>query len=84
MKYDKDAYEQTEFFEPDEEIRCHKQKIVKVRKEHLCCQCGGVIEKGSMALLESGFMEERACNAYSCIACCDKWLDEIEEGGEHP
>lgn len=79
MKYDKEKYEHTEFFEPDEEIRCHSQKIVKTRKEHECCQCGNVIKKREMALRESGFMEEGAVSAYSCIPCCDKWLDEFEE-----
>ena len=78
VKYEKSVYEQTEFFDPDEEIRCHAQKIVKVRKDHDCCQCGETIEKGSMALRESGYMEEGPCQAYSCIPCCDKWLDEIK------
>lgn len=73
MKYSKVVYETTDFYCPDEEEKLHKQKIVKVRKEHQCCNCG------ENALHESCFLDGFPVHAYTCISCCDNWLDEIEE-----
>lgn len=82
MKYSKEDYEQTEFYGADEDISCHTQKIVKVRKEHECCQCDQVIKTGENALLESCFMDGLPQHAYTCIDCCDKWLDEVFSDGD--
>ena len=82
IKYAKEIYEQTEFYPPEEDVSCHTQKIVKVRKTHKCCQCQKDIEVGERALCEKGFMDGQPCSAYTCIECCDKWLDEIEEADE--
>ena len=76
MKYPKIVYEQTEFYSPDEEIENHVQKIVKVRTSHDCCQCQSVISPGDMSRLETCFMDGPK-RAYTCIACCDKWIDHI-------
>lgn len=82
MKYPLKVYEDTEFYEPDEDLQNHQQKIVKVRKAHTCCQCSEIINNSEHALMESCFMDGPR-HAYTCIPCCDKWLDEIE-GEEEP
>lgn len=76
MKYSKEDYKQTEFYGADESIDNHQQKIVKVRKDHKCCNCGKVINIGEEALHESCFCDGPQ-HAYTCISCCDKWLDEV-------
>jgi hypothetical protein len=81
MKYSKETYEQTEFYCPDEELSNHKQKIVKTRKEHKCCQCQKHIEKQNYALYETGFLDYKPVSAYTCLECCDKWLEELKAGG---
>lgn len=80
MKYTKEVYEETEFYAPDEDISCHIQKIVKVRKEHKCRSCQKDIKAGENALCEKGFIDGQPHSAYTCIDCCDKWLDEVLEG----
>lgn len=78
MKYAKEVYEQTEFYGADEDMSGHTQKVVKVRKEHKCCNCQKTIEIGEYALMEKCFLDGQPQNAYTCIECCDKWLDEVE------
>lgn len=78
MKYQKEIYEQTEFYGADEDMTNHQQKIVKVRKEHKCCNCQKVIEIGEYALKEKCFLDDQPQSAYTCIDCCDNWLDEVK------
>ena len=82
MKYLIEDYEQTEFYEPDEDISNHKQKIVKVRKMHKCAICQKDIQIGEQALRESGFMDREPVSCYTCIPCLDRWFDEINEANE--
>ena len=82
MKYSIEDYEETEFFSDDEEIINQKQKVVKVRKPHKCCTCENEILKGEHALRETGFIDNRPVSSYLCIACCDEWLDELNEHEE--
>lgn len=77
MKYQLSEYMETEFYMGDEEILNHQQKVVKVRKAHRCVSCQKEIQKGENALYESGFMDAQPVSCYTCIDCCDKWLDEI-------
>ena len=77
MKYAKETYEQTEFYGADEAISDHVQKIAKVRLKHTCYNCQKVIEVGENALVERCFMDGQPQSAYTCIGCCDKWLDDI-------
>ena len=79
MKYAKEIYEQFEFYAPDEEVLNHTQRVVKARKEHKCCQCQKDIKVGENALCEKGFIDGQPHSAYTCIECCDKWIDDIEE-----
>jgi hypothetical protein len=81
MKYLKEDYEETEFYSPDEDMQNHKQRVVKTRIEHKCCQCQQVINPGEMALLETCFLDGPQ-SAHTCIPCCDKWLDEVEGEAE--
>lgn len=84
VKYDKVVYEETEFYGVDEDLLSHEQKVVKVRKNHNCCQCRNEIKAGTNALCETGFLYSEPVRAYTCIDCCDKWLDEIHgEEDEH-
>jgi len=76
MKYPKEEYEQTEFYTDDETVINHKQKVVVVRKPHTCVNCKKEIKKGECALYESAFMDSQPVSCYTCIECCDKWLDE--------
>jgi hypothetical protein len=79
VKYLKEDYEQTEFYGPDEDLLNHQQKIVKTRKDHKCCQCQKTIKPSENALRETGFIDNQPVSAYTCIDCCDKWLDEIND-----
>ena len=79
MKYEKELYENTEFYGMEEEIENHQQKIVKCRKPHKCVDCQDMIIIGEQALRETGFLEGMPVSAYTCISCCDKWLDELKE-----
>lgn len=82
MKYPISEYEETEFYPPDEEIVNHRQKVVKVRKPHKCCNCQAEIQKGENAIRETGYMYDGPVSCYICISCCDKWLDEINGEAE--
>ena len=77
MKYPISEYEETEFYLSEDEVVNHQQKIVKTRKSHKCCNCQKEIKTGEYALRETGFMEGQPVSCYTCIACCDAWLDEI-------
>lgn len=77
MKYPISEYEETEFYPPDDEIVHHRQKVVKVRKPHKCVDCQKEIKPGEYALRETGFMDDGPVSCYTCIECCDEWLDEI-------
>jgi len=82
VKYAKEFYDETEFYGGDEDLLNHQQKIVKVRKEHYCCNCGKIIEVGKSSLCETGFLDGQPQRAYTCVDCLDKWLDEIYDDGE--
>ncbi len=82
MKYAKEVYEDFDFYGSDEDITNHKQKIVKVRKQHSCCQCEKYIEVSDNALCETGFLDGMPARAYTCIDCCDKWIAETADGEE--
>ncbi|PNX48576.1 MAG: hypothetical protein BV457_03435 [Thermoplasmata archaeon M9B1D] len=77
MKYDKEMYLDSGIYGyGDEDISCHKEKIVKCRKTHECCTCNKEIKIGENALHESGFMDGEVVNAYTCIECIEEWLEE--------
>ena len=82
MKYPISEYEETEFYLPDDEVVNHQQKIVKTRKPHKCCNCQKEIKPSEYALRETGFMDGQPVSCYTCIECCDEWLDEINEMDE--
>ena len=76
MKYDKDLYIESGIYGLDEDIRNHKEKIVKCRKLHECVSCRREIKQGEQALCETGFNEYGAVSAYTCLECIEKWLEE--------
>lgn len=77
MKYDKEMYLDSGFYEGDEDIVNHKEKIVKCRKSHKCMGgCENEIKTGDHALLETGFMDGSPISSYTCLPCIEKWLEE--------
>jgi hypothetical protein len=82
MKYPQTWYESTDFY-PDGDIPIaeHRQKVVRVRKTHTCFMCEREIRPGGEALRETGFLDGECVSSYTCIECCDKWLDELVEIG---
>ena len=76
MKYDKDLYLESGIYGLDEDIRNHKEKIVKCRKPHECVSCEREIKQGEQALCETGFSDDGAVSAYTCLECVEEWLEE--------
>lgn len=79
MKHNKELYEQTAFYDcyEDYDVTNHKQKVVKCKVKHTCVACKKTIKAKEEALRETGFLDGEPVSAYTCIECCDKWLDEI-------
>ena len=76
MKYDKDLYIDSGIYGLDEDIRNYKEKVVKCRNPHKCVSCEREIKQGEQALCESGFTDDGAVAAYTCLECVEKWLEE--------
>lgn len=76
MKYSKELYTDSGFYGLDEDLECHKEKVVKCRKEHECVSCEKVIKAGEYALYESGFLDGVPVSAYTCLECIEEWLEE--------
>ena len=77
MKYDKEMYLDSGYYGIDEDIRNHKEKIVKCRKPHECMGgCDKEIAIGEHALYESGFLDGEPVSAYTCLNCIEEWLEE--------
>ena len=76
MKYDKEMYIDSGIYGCDEDIQCHKEKVVKCRKPHICATCEKEIAVGTYALSESGFMDGEAVSSYTCLECVEEWLEE--------
>lgn len=81
MKYDKDLYIDNGIYGLDEDIRDYKEKVVKCRKPHKCVSCEREIKRGEQALCESGFTDDGAVSAYTCLECVEKWLEESGQVG---
>lgn len=56
MKYPKEMYLDSGIYGIGEDIECHKEKLVKCRKDHECACCGKVIKAKETVLRESGFI----------------------------
>lgn len=76
MKYSEELYVDSGFYGLDEDLKCHKEKVVKCRKEHKCVNCGKVIKAGEHALYENGFYSGEPVSAYICLSCIEEWLEE--------
>lgn len=76
MKYDNELYLDSGIYGIDEDVSCHKEKVVKCRKPHTCVGCGKEIAVGEQALSESGFLDGNPVYAYTCIKCIEEWLEE--------
>ena len=76
MKYPKEMYLDSGIYGIGEDIECHKEKLVKCRKDHECACCGKVIEAKETGLCESGFMDGFPVSTYTCIECVENWLEE--------
>ncbi len=79
MKYPKEMYLDSGYYELDTEIANHKEKLVKCRTSHECMGgCDGIIKPGEMALYETGFIDTKRVSCYTCLNCIEQWLDDIE------
>lgn len=78
MKYPEEMYLDCGFYDGDmdSDIECHKEKIVKCRKEHKCSACQKIILQGEKALCETGFMDGSPVSSYTCLPCIEAWLEE--------
>ena len=78
MKYPEEMYLDCGFYDADMDngIECHKEKIVKCRKEHKCSACQNPIFPGEKALYETGFEDGRPVSSYTCLPCIEEWLEE--------
>ena len=76
MKYPEEMYLDSGIYRIEEGIECHKEKLVKCRKDHECACCGNVIKAKETALCESGFMDGFPVSSYTCIECVENWLEE--------
>lgn len=79
MKYTKEDYENCFIYGAgEEEIACHKTKMVKCKKPHSCANCGREIAEGEQAVRETGFMDGRPVSCYTCVPCMDSWIEEVQ------
>ena len=78
MKYKTEDYLESGFYsDMDDDIKNHKEKIVKCRKPHMCmCGCKTEIKAGDYALLETGFMDGKPISCYTSLPCIEAWLEE--------
>lgn len=76
MKYDKELYIDSGFYEGDEDIINHHEKVVKCRKPHKCSACQKDIAEGDHALRETGFIDGEPTSCYTCLPCIEEWLKE--------
>lgn len=49
----------------------YKQKEVKAKKNHECCECGGTIKKGTHYTMTSGLWDSNFWNFKTCCFCTD-------------
>jgi len=78
MKYDEELYLDSGIYngDCDDEMKCHKEKIIKCRNGHKCVSCGKDIKVGDQVLYETGFMDNHPVSAYTCLPCIENWLEE--------
>lgn len=81
MKFDKEIYLNLINLFDDDDIRCHKSKIVKVKKQHECYngyhKKFHIIEHGEYARVDSFIFENEWYHFYTCLDCLEKSLIEI-------
>ena len=83
MKYEKQQYEEYDYFDDSGGVDNYTRKLVKTRKPHMCAICDNVIDAGNMMIRESGFIrDEGPVSSYQCTDFLDKYIDEMFEGGE--
>lgn len=85
MKFNNNVYLKNDPFsgcDRDVDLRCHKYKIVKVRKEHPCMLADLIGNKsheisiGEKARYDSALIDGEWGGYYTCLDCMDKWLIE--------
>lgn len=79
MTYADPDYLDADFIGPCEsEIRCRTTKMVKIRRDQICCCVGvHVISAGSKVRAERALVDGQWGTFYSCLPCMDSWLDHI-------
>lgn len=77
MKYPKEAYRKTPFFEFGMEAERYRQGLSECRTTHKCAGCGNVIAVGERAVnISAVFPHEGGWkNHYICIPCMDENIE---------
>lgn len=73
-------------FPLEEGIKILSQKVVKTRKEHMCWNCNGVVNKSEQAILGKAILDASEMhNGYICKECCEAiiWDHDHPEDCEH-
>ena len=79
MKYPEEMYIDSQIFSGDMDgsESNFSEKIVKVRKKHMCSICEKQILEGTKALRQQAIIEGNGwCSCYICLPCIEKWLEE--------
>ena len=77
LKFPREIYDRYWYAQPEEGILNEDEKFVTTRKEHTCCDCGNIIQKGDYAKRHTGLIPgEGRGSFYICIDCVEKILSE--------
>lgn len=82
----KPSYPESEYIDfeiPSDDMETHimgyASKLVKTRKDAVCCYCGTTIRAGDHAVSAKGFMEQfdgnKPFRIHYCMDCVDEELD---------
>lgn len=80
MKYSEEMYLGSNIFDGDMdglESSNFTEKIVKIRKEHICCVCEKEMPKATKMVMQSAVVQDLGwCSCYICLPCIENWLGE--------
>jgi len=77
LKYQKELYVGSGFYDADMDCENGTEKLVKCRKQHKCVNCQKSINVGDYAVREEAlFPGDGWKSAYTCAACIEEWLEE--------
>jgi hypothetical protein len=77
LKYSEETYLNCGFWGGDESESNHTQRIVMIRKEHICSGCFKPSGQGAKMLRETAVLQDigrKSC--YTCLVCLNRWIDQ--------